>query len=144
MALQLYPLLLNEKSGNGSVLLQNHLGNFGLENMLQIPTIADEGVIITAAQLANVMIGLDVQGYSCARPAQNQGQPLPNIGILLFATQPGSPREKGGALEFELTQGKISRMAFQNPTFRDFEQNITDYPDLGGCRIEADFLNKLH
>ncbi|OAI18439.1 hypothetical protein A1359_04945 [Methylomonas lenta] len=144
MARQLYPLLLNEKSGNGSVLLQNHLGNFGLENMLQMPTIADEGVVITAAQLANVMIGLDVQAYSCARPAQNQAQPLPNIGILLFATQPGSPREKGGALEFELTQGKISRLAFQNPTFRDFEQNITDYPDLGGCRIEADFLNKLH
>ena len=144
MARQLYPLLLNEKGGNGSVLLENHLGNFGLEAMLQMPAIADEGVVITAAQLANVMLGLDVQSYSCVRPAQNQGQPLANIGILLFITQPGSPWEKGGALEFELTQGKISRLAFQNPTFRDFEQNITDYPDLGGCRIEADFLNKLH
>ena len=144
MARQLYPLLSNEKSGNGSVLLQNHLGNFGLENMLQMPAIADEGAVITSAQLANVMIQLDVQSYSCVRPAQNQGQPLANIGILLFVTQPGSPWEKGGAFEFELTQGKISRLAFQNPTFRDFEQNITDYPDLGGCRIEADFLNKLH
>ena len=144
MARQLYPLLLNDKGGNGSVLLQNNLGNFGLETMLQMPAIADEGVVITAAQLANVMIGLDIQSYSCARPALNQGQPLANIGILVFATQPGSPREKGGALEFELTQGKVSRLAFQNPTFRDFEQNITDYPDLGGCHIEADFLNKLH
>ncbi len=143
MARQLYPLLLNEKGGNGAVLLQNHLGNFGLEAALQLPTINDEGVLINAAQLAQVMSGLLVEKYSCVRPALEQGQPVANIGILLFVTQAGSPREKGGALEFELTQGKISRMAFQHPTFRDFEQNIADYPDLGGCRIEAEFLNRL-
>lgn len=144
MARQLYPLLLNEKGSNGSVLLQNNLGNFGLEGLLQLPAIPDEGVVINAAQLASVMTGLNIQSYSCVRPAQNQGQPLANIGILLFVTQIGSPREKGGALEFEVIQGKISRLAFQTPAFRDFEQNITDYPDLGGCRIEVDFINKLH
>lgn len=144
MAKQLYPLLSNDKGGNGTVLLQNHLGNFGLENLLQMPAIADEGVLVSATQLAEVMLGLTVESYSCVRPAQEQGQPLANIGILLFATKPGSPREKGGALEFELVQGKISRLAFQHPSYRDFEQNIADYPDLAGCRIEADFLNKLH
>lgn len=144
MARQLYPLLLNEKAGNGSVLLQNHLGNFGLETLLQIPPIANEGVVINATQLAEVMNGLTIDSYSCVRPAQEQGQPMANIGILLFVTKPGSPREKGGALEFELVKGKIARLAFQHPTYRDFEQNIADYPDLGGCRIETDFLNKLH
>jgi hypothetical protein len=88
--------------------------------------------------------GLGVEAYSCARPAQEQGQPLSNIGIFLFATKPDSPKEKGGALEFELVQGKISRLTFQHPAFRDFEQNLSDYPDLGGCRIDAEFVNKLH
>lgn len=143
-ARQLYPLLNTEKGGNGSVLLQNHLSNFGLETLLQLPTIPDEGVTINAGQLAGVFSGLNVETYSCARPAQEQGQPLANIGIMLFVTKPGSPREKGGALEFELVQGKIARLAFQHPSFRDFEQNLADYPDLGGCRIEADFINKLH
>ena len=144
MAKQLYPLLLNDKGGNGNVLLQNHLGNFGLETVLQLPTIGDEGVVINANQLADVISGLNVDSYTCVRPAQAQGQPLANIGIVLFVTKPGSPREKGGALEFELAQEKITRLAFQHPTFRDFEQNIADYPDLGGCRIEADLLNRLH
>jgi len=144
VARQLYPQLMTEKGGNGTVLLQNHLGNFGLETLLQLPAIPDEGVAITAAQLANVMEGLRVEGYSCIRPAQEAGQPLPNVGIVLFVTQPGSPREKGGALEFEMLQGKIVRLAFQHPAFRDFEQNISEYPDLGGCRIESEFLNKLH
>ena len=144
MAKQIYPLLLNEAGGNGGLLLQNHLGNFGLENLLQLPAIPAEGVVINAEQLAQVMLGLMVDRYSCVRPAQQQGQPLSNIGILLFATKPDSPREKGGAIEFELVNGKIARVAFQHPSFRDFEQNISDYPDLGGCRIEADFLNKLH
>ncbi|WP_020485698.1 hypothetical protein [Methylomonas sp. MK1] len=143
-ARQLYPLLNTEKGGNGTVLLQNHLGNFGLEALLQVPTVADEGLLINAGQLAAVFSGLNVETYSCARPAQDQGQPLANIGIMLFVTKPGSPREKGGALEFELVQGKIARLAFQHPSFRDFEQNLADYPDLGGCRIEADLLNKLH
>lgn len=141
---QLYPLLSTEKGGSGSVLLQNHLGNFGLEALLQVPPIADDGLVVIAGQLAGVFAGLNVDAYSCARPAQEQGQPLANIGILLFATKPGSPREKGGALEFELAQGKIVRMAFQHPTFRDFIQNVADYPDFGGCRIESDFLNRLH
>lgn len=143
-ARQLYPLLNTEKGGNGTVLLQNHLSNFGLEALLQLPTLADEGVLINAGQLAGVFGGLSVETYSCARPAQDQGQPLANIGIMLFVTKPGSPREKGGALEFELVQGKIARLAFQHPSFRDFEQNLADYPDLGGCRIDADLLNKLH
>jgi len=144
VARQLYPLLNTEKAGNGSVLLQNHLSNFGLETLLQLPPIPDEGVVVSAAQLAGVFAGLNVDSYSCARPAQEQGQPLAQIGILLFATKPGSPRDKGGALEFELAQGRIVRLAFQHPSFRDFEQNLADYPDLGGCRIDAEFLNRLH
>ncbi len=144
VARQLYPLLNSEKTGPGSLLLQNHLSNFGLENLLQVAAIPDEGVVISATQLAEVMAGLSVDSYSCARPVLEQGQPLGNIGILLFTTKPGSPRDKGGAVEFELVQGKIARLAFQHPSFRDFEQTLADYPDLGGCRIEADFLNKLH
>lgn len=143
-ARQLYPLLNTDKAGNGTVLLQNHLSNFGLETLLQVPTIADDGLVVTAAQLAGVFNGLNVDSFSCARPAQDQGQPVANIGLMLFVTKSGSPREKGGALEFELSQGKIVRLAFQHPSFRDFEQNLIDYPDLGGCRIEADFLNRLH
>jgi hypothetical protein len=144
MARQLYPLLNTDKGGNGSVLVQNHLSNFGLEALLQVPNIPDEGVIANSAQLAGMFIGLNVDSYSCSRPGQEQGQPLSNIGILLFTTKPNSPKEKGGALEFELVQGKIGRLSFQTPAFRDFEQNLTDYPDLGGCRIDKDFLNKLH
>ncbi len=144
MTKQLYPLLFDEKSGNGFVRLQNHLGNFGLENLLQIPQLADEGMTISAAQLADIVHGLMVESYSCVRPAQEYGQPMANIGILLFVTKKGSPREKGGALEFELARGKISRLSFQHPTFRDFEQNVADYPDLGGCRIDTELLNRLH
>ncbi|MCK9606760.1 MAG: hypothetical protein M0R33_09990 [Methylomonas sp.] len=141
---QLYPQLATEKGGSGTVLLQNHLGNFGLESLLQLPAIPDEGTIISAAQLATVIAGLNVDSFTCVRPALEQGKPLANIGITLFVGKPGSPREKGGALEFELAQGKINRLAFQHPSYRDFEQTIADYPDLGGCRIEADFINKLH
>ena len=144
MARQLYPLLTTANAGNGSVLVQNHLSNFGLEALLQVPAVPDEGVVVNAGQLAAMFLGLNVDSYSCARPAQEQGQPLANIGILLFATKPGSPRDKGGALEFELVQDKIVRLTFQHSAFRDFEQNLTDYPDLGGCRIESDWLNRLH
>jgi len=144
MTRQLYPLLFSATAGNGNVLLQNHLSNFGLEGLLQVPAISDEGLVVSAAQLSNVMLGLNIDSYSCVRPAQELGQPLPNIGIVLFLTKPGSPREKGGALEFELSANKITRLTFQHSTFRDFEQNLADYPDLGGCRIEADFLTKLH
>lgn len=143
MARQLYPLLL-ASGNNGQVLLQNHLRNFGLDALLQMPAIADEGVTITANQLSMVISALKIDGFSCARPAQEQGQPMPNVGILLFATKPDSPLQKGGAIEFELVQGKISRLTIQHPSFRDFEQSILDYPDLGGCRIEADFINRLH
>lgn len=141
---QLYPLLTTEKDGIGTVLLQNHLGNFGLEGLLQLPAIPDQGTVISAAQFATVIAGLNVDSFSCVRPALEQGKPLANIGIALFVGKPGSPREKGGALEFEVAQGKIVRLAFQHPSYRDFEQSIADYPDLGGCRIEADYLNKLH
>ncbi|MCQ8128271.1 hypothetical protein [Methylomonas rivi] len=144
VARQLYPLLTADNGGNGSVLLQNHLGNFGLEALLQLPAIPDEGVVISAAQFAAVIAGLNVDSFSCVRPAMNQGQPLANIGITLFVGKPGSPREKGGALEFEVVRDKITRLAFQHSSYRDFEQNITDYPDLGGCRIEAEFLKQLH
>jgi hypothetical protein len=144
MTHQLYPLLVNDKAGNGNTLVQNHLSNFGLETLLQVPSIPDEGVVVNASQLATMFSGLGVETYSCARPAQEQGQPLSTIGIFLFNTKPDSPKEKGGALEFELVQGKISRLTFQHPSFRDFEQNLSDYPDLGGCRIDAEFLNKLH
>ncbi len=144
MTHQLYPLLVNDKAGNGNTLVQNHLSNFGLETLLQVPSIPDEGVVVNASQLATMFSGLGVETYSCARPAQEQGQPLSTIGIFLFNTKPDSPKEKGGALEFELVQGKISRLTFQHPAFRDFEQNLSDYPDLGGCRIDAEFLNKLH
>ncbi|MCQ8102946.1 hypothetical protein NP590_02410 [Methylomonas sp. SURF-2] len=144
VARQLYPLLTAENGGNGSVLLQNHLGNFGLETLLQLPAIPDEGLVISAAQFATVIAGLNVDSFSCVRPALNQGQPLANIGITLFVGKPGSPREQGGALEFETVQGKITRLAFQHSSYRDFEQTIADYPDLGGCRIEAEFLKRLH
>ncbi|MGZ4959523.1 MAG: hypothetical protein ACXV7J_09735 [Methylomonas sp.] len=144
MARQLYPLLNTEKGGNGTVLLQNHLSNFGLETLLQVPAVPDEGIVVNASQLAGMFVGLNVDTFSCARPAPDQGQLLSNIGIMLFTTKPGSPREKGGALAFELVQGKIARLTFQHPSFRDFEQHVLDYPDLGGCRIEADFLNRLH
>lgn len=144
MAKQLYPLLRSEKGGNGTVLLQNHLGNFGLENFLQVPSIADEGVLINVAQLTEVILDLMVDAYTCVRPGQDQGQPLSNIGVFLFTTKSGSPREKGGAVEFELVQGKIARLTFQHPSYRDFEQNIAEYPDLAGCRIDEDFLNRLH
>lgn len=144
MTRQLYPLLNTDKSGNGTVVVQNHLSNFGLEALLQVPNIPDEGVTVNAGQLAAMFAGLNSESYSCVRPGQEQGQPLANIGIFLFTTKPGSPREKGGALEFELLSDKIIRITFQHSSFRDFEQNLVDYPDLAGCRIDADFLSKVH
>jgi hypothetical protein len=211
MERQLYPLLTTAKEGEGSVLLQNHLGNFGLEKLLnptgqpavlpetaapaatalpvQPPTpvkkaaadesasdgkgvssepsadavkevpdaaritteppaikeIPGEGVIVSAHQLAQVVSGLLIDELSCARliPGQ-QSNPISNIGILLFTTREGSPRAKGGAMEFEFTGGKITRIAFQLPTYRDFAQDVMDRPEVGGCRIDAPFLSKLH
>jgi hypothetical protein len=173
MERQLYPLLMTGDRINGKVLLQNHLGDFGLEKLLAlpadaapapapvdsalppappaaapapavpaIPPIPGAGIQVSAAQLTQVFLGLKFSELSCARPAP--GQQGKGIGILLFTTQPDSPRAKGGALEFEFAEGKINRIAFQLPTFRDFEQDIADRPEIGGCRIDPAWLAKLH
>jgi len=174
MESQIYPLLNTVKSGDGTVLLQNHLGDFGLEKLLQpapaagvtntpvappaqdspatptpqtvtaVTPIPGEGLIVSAHQLVQVFSGLAINELSCARvlPGQ-QGQASANIGILLFTTKPGSPRAKGGAIEFEFSAGKINRIAFQLPAYRDFEQDVLDHPEFGGCRIDSAFLERL-
>jgi hypothetical protein len=181
MEQQLFPLLTSAKNGEGTVLLQNHLGDFGLETLLNSPApvvasapesvvapkapaaplaatpapseasalkptaIPGEGVIVSAHQLAQVFSGLAIGELSCARPApEQQGKPSGSVGILLFTTQAGSPRAKGGAMEFEFTGGKIIRIAFQLPSRRDFEQDLLDNPEVAGCRIDPSFLAKLH
>ncbi len=160
MEQQLFPLLNTVKQGDGSVLLQNHLGDFGLELMLNPPVeasvtqvvlskvaastaaaIPGEGVIVSALQLAQVFSGLSLSELSCARPVP--GSLGKSAGILLFTTKEGSPRVKGGAMEFEFSDGKIRRIAFQLPTYRDFEQDLLDRPEIGGCRIDPTFLIKL-
>jgi hypothetical protein len=178
MEQQIFPLLTTTKNGDGTVLIQNHLGDFGLErllNMPQVPTpalpapattstptvtptestatpifpasaaIPGSGIIINARQLVQVFSGLSIDQLSCARIIPDQlGKPLANTGILLFTTKESSPRAKGGAMEFEFSGGKINRIAFQLPTYRDFEQDLLDHPEVGGCRIEPSFLIKLH
>lgn len=168
MEQQLFPLLATAKNGDGSVLLQNHLGDFGLELLLNPPVVAappvdasapvgsvaaapsqaaipGEGVIVSAGQLAQVFSGLLISELSCARPAPDGlGKFAGNAGILLFTTKEGSPRVKGGAMEFEFSGGKITRIAFQLSTYRDFEQNLLDRPEIGGCRVDPAFLAKLH
>lgn len=168
MESQIFPLLNTVKNGDGSVLVQNRLGDFGLEKLLQpvsvtpaavdsskpaaIPSttapltpIPGEGSIISAQQLVQVLSGLMINELSCARIIPEQlDKPVASTGILLFTTREGSPRPKGGALEFEFSGGKINRLAFQSPTFRDFEQDVIDHPEVGGCRIEPAFLTKLH
>jgi hypothetical protein len=163
MESQIFPLLSTAKNGDGTVLLQNHLGDFGLEKLLSpavVPTnpatapsetltvaspISGEGVIVTARQLVQVFSGLSINELSCARLAPDQqGKQVNNIGILLFTTQDGSPRAKGGAMEFEFSEGKINRIAFQLLSQRDFEQDLLDHPETGGCRIDPVFLKKLH
>ncbi|MEQ1484366.1 hypothetical protein [Methyloglobulus sp.] len=168
MESQIFPLLNTVKNGDGSVLVQNHLGNFGLEKLLQpasvTPTTTDsststvttstttpltpipgEGLIINAQQLVQVLSGLMIQELSCARLIPEQlNKPVATTGILLFTTREGSPRPNGGALEFEFSGGKINRIAFQSPTFRDFEQDVIDHPEVGGCRIDPAFLAKPH
>jgi len=172
MERQLFPLLNTAKNGDGSVLLQNHLGDFGLELLLDLPVapatvpaptdassapvapatpvaavtpapaaIPGEGVIVSARQLAQVFSGLSINELSCARPVPDSlGK---SAGILLFTTKEGGPRVKGGAMEFEFSGGKITRIAFQLSTYRDFEQDLLDRPEVGGCRIEPSFLAKL-
>ncbi|MDD1614279.1 MAG: hypothetical protein LUP98_06455 [Methylococcaceae bacterium] len=177
MEQQMFPLLATAKNGNGTVLLQNHLGDFGLEKLLAPPSIDSvlspapattaipaasvspipvpvlpapivipgEGVIVSARQLVQVFSGLSINELSCARIlSDQQNKSAANVGILLFTTKDGSPRAKGGAMEFEFSGGKITRIAFQLPTYRDFEQDVLDHPEVGGCRIESSFLNKLH
>jgi len=170
MEQQLYPLLNTAKNGDGSVLLQNHLGDFGLELLLNppvapvpgsadVPTapatpvtavtpvpaaIPGEGVVVSARQLAQAFSGLSINELSCARPVpDNLGKSAGNAGILLFTTKEGSSRVKGGAMEFEFSGGKIMRIAFQLSTYRDFEQDLLDRPEIGGCRIDPSFLSKL-
>lgn len=162
MERQLFPLLTTAAKGDGTVLLQNHLGDFGLELLLDPTVIAPaeaedpiipvespapaavpgEGLVVSASQLAQVFSGLLIDELSCARPVPDSSGK--SAGILLFTTQEASPRAKGGAMEFEFSGGKITRIAFQLSTYRDFEQNLLDRPDVGGCRIEASFLSKLH
>jgi hypothetical protein len=173
MERQLFPLLNTAKNGDGSVLLQNHLGDFGLELLLNppvapaptpvdasnvpappvaatvpapaSPAIPGEGIIVSARQLAQVFSGLSINELSCARPVPDGlGKFASNAGILLFTTKEGSPRVKGGAMEFEFSAGKITRIAFQLSTYRDFEQDLLDKPEVGGCRIDPSFLAKLH
>ena len=171
MASQLYPLLSSVEQGEGTVLLQNRLGAFGLETLLQpqqavvaptvstagtspeatasaptpAPVIPGAGLIITAQQLAQVLSGLAISELSCARIIPEQlDKPSANTGILLFATQANSPRAKGGALEFEFSAGKINRIAFQAPSYRDFEQHVKDHPEVGECKIDTALLAKLH
>jgi hypothetical protein len=92
-----------------------------------------------------IFSGLAFNELSCARIIPEQlGKPAANVGIILFTTKEGSPRSKGGAMEFEFSNGKINRIAFQSPTYRDFEQDVIDHPEVGGCRIDPAFLTKMH
>lgn len=164
MEQQLFPLISTTKSGEGTVLLQNHLGDFGLEILMNggaqlvpavtaapvsnptppsvITAIPGEGIAATSRQLANIFSGLLINELSCARPVPEQL--AKSAGILLFTTREGSPRAKGGAIEFEFSGGKINRIAFQTSTHRDFEQDLVDRPELGGCLIDPAFVAKLH
>jgi len=187
MEQQLFPLLATVTNGDGSVLLQNHLGEFGLEKLLAPPLvepvpgavsvstpttiqnpaevitsesvisapvvaptpapvgIPGGGIIVSAHQLVQVFSGLAINELSCARTLSGQqGKSAANVGILLFTTKDISPRVKGGAMEFEFSDGKINRIAFQSATYRDFEQDVLDHPEFGGCKIDTSFLSKLH
>lgn len=143
MERQAFPLIASRQNGNGTVLLQNHLGNFGLEQILNVPAILGDGLVINAAQLAQVFSGLKVAELSCARPAFEQGRPIKNVAILLFRTNPDSPLAKGGALEFEFDAGKIIRLAIQSPAFRDFKQDVIDHPEIGDCRVDPAWLERI-
>lgn len=144
MERQAFPLLATQSGGKGTVLLQNHLSNFGLEGILGVPPIPGGGIVINAAQLSKVLNGLKIADLSCARPAMEQGKPIGNVGILLFATGEGSPIASGGALEFEFNGGIISRLTIQHPTFRDFKQSLEDHPEIGGCRVDSALIEKLY
>ncbi len=143
MERQVYPLIASRQSGAGTVLLQDRLGNFGSERLLGVNAVPGDGLVLTSAQLAQLLAALKVQEVSCARPAFEQGRPVPNVAILLFATAPDSPLAKGGALEFEFEGGHILRIALQSPAFRDFRQDVSSNPQLGDCRIEPTWLDRL-
>jgi len=143
MERQAFPLMATRQSGNGTVLLQNYLVNFGLEQILNVPVIPGDGLVINAAQLAEVFTRLRVGELSCARPVFEQGRPIRHVAILLFATSADSPLARGGALEFEFDAGKINRLAFQHPTFRDFKQDILKHPEIGDCRIDPAWFDRL-
>ena len=187
---QLYPLLFTANKGDGTVLLQNYLGDFALEKLLsdskaqanvvpssiapstnsnasgelasveasktsisgaiatesiQVNPVPAEGLIVTARQLAQVISGLLFNEFTCGRllPDQ-QGHLTNNDGMVLFTTKSGSPRLKGGAIEFEFSGGKINRIALQLPSYKDFEQSVIDHPVMGDCRIDSVFINQLH
>ncbi|MBS1214394.1 MAG: hypothetical protein H6R26_3011 [Proteobacteria bacterium] len=143
MERQIFPLVSSRQSGAGTVLLQDRLGNFGLERLLNVPTVPGEGLVLGSAQLAQLFAGLKIADASCARPAFEQGRPVPNVAILLMATAPESPLAKGAALEFEFDGSRIVRIALQSPTFRDFRQDIISNPQLGDCRIDPTWLERL-
>jgi hypothetical protein len=167
MESQIFPLISTTGKGEGTVLIQNRLGEFGLEKSLQPeitpasptpnnqppapatttapPAISGAGMMISARQLAQVIAGLNLNELTCARIIPEQiNSPSANTGIVLFTTKAGSSGLKGGAIEFEYAAGKISRIAIQSPTYRDFEQHIADHPESGGCRIEPAWMAKLH
>lgn len=141
---QLFPLITTDEKGAGTVLLQNHLANFGLEKILNVPAVPGNGIVATSGQLAQVFAALQIDALSCARPVFEQGRPLKNLAIMLFATKTDSPLAKGGALEYEFDGGKIRRIAFQHPVYRDYLQNLRDYPDLGGCRPDSGLVARLN
>ncbi len=140
---QLFPLITTRSGGEGTVLLQNHLSSFGLEQWLNTPSLPGGGAVITAAQLASVFANLKIDELSCARPAFEQGKPIRNVAILLLATQADSPLARGGALEFEFDGGKITRLAFQHPAYRDYRQDLIDHPELGDCRVATALLERV-
>ena len=144
MARQAYPLIATATQGNGTILLQNHLGDFGLESLLDVESIPGEGIIINAEQFEKIFSWLYLDRLSCTRPLLSQRKAIGKIGILLFTTRDGAPWPKGGALEFEMDDDKIARITFQHPSYRDFEQGLKDIPVIGGCRIKQDFVDQLH
>ncbi|MGR9116303.1 MAG: hypothetical protein ACU85E_11100, partial [Gammaproteobacteria bacterium] len=144
MARQVYPLIATEAQGNGTVLLQNHLGDFGLEALLGVDSVSGEGIAITADQFEKVFSWLYLDQMSCTRPLLTQRKAIGKIGILLFTTRDGAPWSKGGALEFEMDADKIVRITFQHPSYRDFEKSLKEIPIIGSCRIKQSFVDQLH
>lgn len=143
MERQLFPLIGSRQSGAGTVLLQDRLGNFGIERLLNIAPVPGEGAVLSAAQLAQLFTGLKVADTSCARPAYEQGRPVPNVAILLFSTVADSSLAKGAAMEFEFEGNRIVRIALQSPTFRDFRQDVIANPQVGDCRIQPQWVEWL-